>query len=86
MRNIYIADCGTGSKIQIERGKLTVMRGGGCPADTILHGIRNYSDAQRLADVVLARWMRGYDGDPRENGLFVEVSTAQGESLATARA
>jgi len=84
-RNIYIADCGTATAIIIGRDGIAVARSGGCPAQRILAGVRNYSDPQRLADIVLARWMDGYDGDPHECGLTVTVS-AHDDVLAEAHA
>ena len=84
-RTIYIGDCGTSSVAVFEGSTITVLRSGGCPVAHILRGVRNYSDPQRLANVVLARWMCGYDGDPHESGLFVEISS-HGSALATARA
>lgn len=84
-KRIYIGDCGTSSVLVLEGSTITVLRSGGCPVERVLRGVRNYSDPQRLANVILDRWMCGYDGDPHESGLFVEVSS-HGSSLATARA
>jgi hypothetical protein len=87
MKIINITDVGTGSRVLINHGgKLTVKLSGGCPVEDILRGIRNYSDGQKLADVVLAKWLRSYDGDPRLNQLSVEVRATNGDLLGHAEA
>ena len=42
--------------------------------------------SDKLATVVLNRWMDGYDGSPRENGLNVSVEDEDGATIGTARA
>jgi hypothetical protein len=72
---IKILDCGTYCEAEIERGVMSVTRSGGCPVEGIL-GKLNYStrrNLHKIADEVLSAWVRGYDGDPRENDLTVEV-------------
>ena len=64
---------GTCSSVYLDSTGVRELESGGCPTETILAGLRNFSDPARLASVVLRRWANGYDGSPRENQLRVEV-------------
>lgn len=73
MTTIEIRDVGSTAVYRLDGRALTLVRDGGC-AD-VLTALQLSEDMTRrdIADVVEAAWCEGYDGDPEENGLTVEV-------------
>lgn len=74
---IDIWDCGCGVKVQVDGNGLRVINSGGCDVEKILGKVRIFSDNERTARAILAKWIKGYEGGmsaARENSLFVEVN------------
>ena len=83
-----IVDLGTAVLGEFRDGSVIITHSGGCPAETILRGIRHLSDPQRLAQSILRRWVGGGDGyeggwdAAEENRLYVSINDGQGMASA----
>lgn len=86
MLKVKIWDSGCGAEITIDsEGLVEVVNSGGCDIDGILGGsVLHYADtqAEALADEILAAWLADYAGDASANGLHVVVTNADGRQLA----
>ena len=76
---VRISDVGTNCEAEVTDGKLTVTDSGGCHVERII-GPVDYSperSVEVIAGDVLAAWQRGYDGNPHESQLTVEVTRGE---------
>ena len=84
---ISVTDVGTGSHVTWDGRQLTVISDGGCGTADVLAGTRFGLPVDRLAKIVLRKWLQGYDGGidaARENDLTVEIT--RGDDVAVVRA
>lgn len=85
MTTIKIQDCGTYVEASVDASGMTVAMGGGCQVERII-GHLSYSPRRKIAGIardVIEAWMEGYEGDPHDCGLNVEIIRGE-ESLKVA--
>lgn len=76
---IKISDVGTFSTAELTEAGVKEINSGGCPVEEILNPMKlDVNDSNEdLEAAILARWSKGYDGDPAENELSVTVTDAE---------
>lgn len=90
MYYVEISDVWASVDIEIdEDGEITVLEACGCKTDCLKEPLDSSLMDQEIADVVLKRWLVGYEGGQQaaqENELQVVVRDDEGAWLATAGA
>jgi hypothetical protein len=72
--DVRIVDVGTLVKFAHDRRGITIQKSGGVPVQNVVGAVDFSAPIRDVADALLTAWRDGYDGDPRENELHVEVS------------
>jgi len=72
--DVRIVDVGTLVEFAHDSRGITIEKSGGVPVQTVVGAVDFLAPLRDLADALLKAWCEGYDGDPRENELHVEVS------------
>ncbi len=83
---VSILDCGCGVEVEVHGREIKVIHSGGTPVEEILAGTRFGLPVERVADLVMRRWLRGYEGGlaaARENNLRVSVRRNESEATET---
>ena len=81
---ISVTDVGTGSHATWDGENLSVTSDGGCGMADVLSHTRFGLPVERVAEIVLRKWLHGYCGGveaARENELTVEIR--RGDESAT---